>query len=256
MSMLHGVLRTATVALIVAIALLVYINYFRSNAPTMTSGADVAAAPEAPKLAVGPDLAPPAVPAIPVDLRAPQNQETGVRGQESAASVVKNVSDTLDKKANSATAVSETMSSPLPPRPPRVVRAEIIDNGPAGEVVELPPQSLAQLAAKAPASYSNAPAVKRTHVVQPGESLWLIAKKYYGNGELFGRIAEGNGIAVKDRVKVGQVLVIPDQNAPPHVSEDLADHEDAAPRAITVSSPHEEKPATMSSTFHTTGDRR
>lgn len=50
-----------------------------------------------------------------------------------------------------------------------------------------------------------------THVVQPGDTLWAIAKKYYGNGNQYTKIVNAN----KDKIKnpnliyPGQKLVIP-----------------------------------------------
>ena len=50
-----------------------------------------------------------------------------------------------------------------------------------------------------------------THVVQPGDTLWAIAKKYYGNGAQYTKIFNAN----KDKIKnpnliyPGQQLVIP-----------------------------------------------
>lgn len=50
-----------------------------------------------------------------------------------------------------------------------------------------------------------------THVVQPGDTLWAIAKKYYGNGNQYPKIVNAN----KDKIKnpnliyPGQKLVIP-----------------------------------------------
>jgi LysM repeat protein len=50
-----------------------------------------------------------------------------------------------------------------------------------------------------------------THIVQPGDTLWAIAKKYYGNGNQYPKIVNAN----KDKIKnpnliyPGQQLVIP-----------------------------------------------
>jgi len=55
------------------------------------------------------------------------------------------------------------------------------------------------------------PASNGTHIVQPGDTLWAIAKKYYGNGNHYPRIVNAN----KDKIKnpnlifPGQQLVIP-----------------------------------------------
>lgn len=51
---------------------------------------------------------------------------------------------------------------------------------------------------------------RRTHTVEPGETLWVIAERYYGDGNRFHEIAEASGIADADRVNVGQVLNIPE----------------------------------------------
>lgn len=46
----------------------------------------------------------------------------------------------------------------------------------------------------------------RAHVVQPGESLWLLARRYGAAVEV---IAAANGIGDPSRIRAGQVLVIP-----------------------------------------------
>lgn len=49
----------------------------------------------------------------------------------------------------------------------------------------------------------------KTHTVQQGDTLWGIAKKYYGNGAQYPRIASANGIANPNVISEGQVLSIP-----------------------------------------------
>ncbi len=60
-------------------------------------------------------------------------------------------------------------------------------------------------------SSPKASSAKRTYTVKKGDSLWKIAKKYYGNGALYTKIydANTNKIANPNRIYVGQVLVIP-----------------------------------------------
>jgi nucleoid-associated protein YgaU len=53
------------------------------------------------------------------------------------------------------------------------------------------------------------PGEPRTHVVVAGDTLFELARRFYGNGALFPVIATANGIADPDRISVGQVLVIP-----------------------------------------------
>lgn len=50
----------------------------------------------------------------------------------------------------------------------------------------------------------------KTHTVQPGDTLWGLAKKYYGNGALYPKIASANpGIKNPNLIHDGQVLSIP-----------------------------------------------
>ena len=52
---------------------------------------------------------------------------------------------------------------------------------------------------------------KRTYTVKKGDSLWKIAKKYYGNGALYTKIYDANTdkVANPNLIYVGQKLVIP-----------------------------------------------
>lgn len=49
----------------------------------------------------------------------------------------------------------------------------------------------------------------KTHTVQSGDTLWGIAKKYYGNGAQYPKIASANSIANPNVISAGQVLSIP-----------------------------------------------
>ncbi len=49
-----------------------------------------------------------------------------------------------------------------------------------------------------------------TYTVAAGDCLWNLARRYYGRGTLFGKIAEANGIAAPYMIYVGQTLRIPD----------------------------------------------
>ena len=50
---------------------------------------------------------------------------------------------------------------------------------------------------------------KKYHTVVRGDTLWSIAKKYYGNGSKYPTIAKANKISNPDKIKVGQKLLIP-----------------------------------------------
>ena len=49
----------------------------------------------------------------------------------------------------------------------------------------------------------------RYYTVVRGDTLWAIAKRYYGNGSEYPRIAKANNIANPDIIHVGQKLLIP-----------------------------------------------
>jgi len=48
------------------------------------------------------------------------------------------------------------------------------------------------------------------HTVEPGESLYGLAERFYGDGDQFRRIAEANGLDPAEPLPVGSDLVIPD----------------------------------------------
>lgn len=235
--MLHGIIRAATAALVFVIAVLVYINYIHSNDTVLPTNSDVASAPEVPKVPVLPEAGPAAP--LPLTGSAPATISDAPLAQTVPLNDVKSDRQTASTKAPAATKQ----------------RAEILD-GELAEVVELPPSNrnhggamasnAVQMAAPKPQTG------KRTHVVQPGESLWVISKKYLGNGELNGKIAECNGLTSRDKIKVGQLLIIPDGNSTilarvERVSEDLADDDDAR-RVTKVSKASEnDGPALMNS---------
>jgi len=83
---------------------------------------------------------------------------------------------------------------------------------PAGpEVTELPTPPLQEPPTPdrpEPAPTPPPPAIN-THVVQHGETLWSLAVKYYSDGQQWTRIAQANNITDPAKLRVGQVLKIP-----------------------------------------------
>jgi hypothetical protein len=62
-----------------------------------------------------------------------------------------------------------------------------------------------------PSAPTPAPAAPagRTYTVKAGDTLWVIAQRTYGNGNVWSRIADANGIRDPRRLAVGQVLRLP-----------------------------------------------
>ncbi|WP_175583124.1 LysM peptidoglycan-binding domain-containing protein [Nocardia cyriacigeorgica] len=70
----------------------------------------------------------------------------------------------------------------------------VVDEAPAAPAVdEVPPP----------------PPAPRTHTVEPGDTLWAVAERFYGDGNRFHEIAAASGLDNPDAINVGQVLTIP-----------------------------------------------
>jgi len=80
-----------------------------------------------------------------------------------------------------------------------------------GQALKIPPQVAAPAVATVlpPPAPAKAPAAKRTHTVAPGDGLFALAKRYYGDGSRFRAIAEANGLDPDAPLKVGSELRIP-----------------------------------------------
>ncbi len=64
--------------------------------------------------------------------------------------------------------------------------------------------------ADAAKAIENLPQPATKHTVQKGDSLSVIAQKYYGRASMWNKIAEANGLTQNSQLKVGQTLIIPD----------------------------------------------
>ncbi|OBH05564.1 MULTISPECIES: LysM peptidoglycan-binding domain-containing protein [unclassified Mycobacterium] len=90
--------------------------------------------------------------------------------------------------------------------PPPAPEAATAPEEPAAEEAAAE-EPVAEAAAEEPA-VPEEPAV-RTYTVEPGDSLWAIAERFYGDGSKFQVIADASGVPNPDLIQPGQVLTIP-----------------------------------------------
>lgn len=56
----------------------------------------------------------------------------------------------------------------------------------------------------------NPPTTPNTYTVQKGDTLWSIARKFYGDGSLCYKLATANGIKNPNLIREGDVITLPD----------------------------------------------
>jgi LysM repeat protein len=90
----------------------------------------------------------------------------------------------------------------------------------AAHQTEPPSGVAAPAAATAPPSAGEVPAAEtlaaaKTYTVEAGDTLWKIARQFYGDGSNYLKIFEANKVLLKDpdHIFPGQELVIPEKNA-------------------------------------------
>jgi LysM repeat protein len=72
-----------------------------------------------------------------------------------------------------------------------------------------PPTRAAPIATQSAIAATEQPSGDQTYTVQPGDSLWIIAQKVYGNGVKYPLIANANDITTTTHLRTGMVLKIP-----------------------------------------------
>lgn len=109
---------------------------------------------------------------------------------------------------------------------PAVIRAQG-----APEAEQQPPQKAA------PKPVAARDTASTTHVVKPGETLWSIATRYYGDGHQWRAVARRNGIELSGGtgIRVGSTLIIPSRKTVVASASTLPARTDTTtPRAATA----------------------
>jgi LysM repeat protein len=104
-----------------------------------------------------------------------------------------------------------TAAGTPPPQPEPVLPIQPVQPAPQPVVQPLPvvetqPAPVTPL----PVAEKKAEPIRRTHVVQAGDTLSGISRKYYNTPDYYSKIASFNGLKAKDHIRVRQVLLLPD----------------------------------------------
>jgi LysM domain len=96
---------------------------------------------------------------------------------------------------------TETDAPPPPPDPAAVAAAEATPTAPVAtdEPTPAPP----------PDPEPEPQPAATTYTVEPGDTLWAIAERFYGDGSKYQTIADASGVSNPDLIHPGQVLTIP-----------------------------------------------
>ncbi|MFG1797825.1 LysM peptidoglycan-binding domain-containing protein [Nocardia altamirensis] len=71
------------------------------------------------------------------------------------------------------------------------------------------PEPVAEAPAAPAEEVPPPPPAAQTYTVEPGDTLWAIAERFYGDGNRYQEIANASGIDNPDAINPGQVLTIP-----------------------------------------------
>jgi len=106
---------------------------------------------------------------------------------------------------------AELEASAPPPEPVPAKPTESAAPAPAVEVETPAPSATTPPAAPASPATPAAAQAPRTYIMQRGDTLYSLAKRFYGDGKLWTKIADANRDKVRDvtAIPVGTVLVIP-----------------------------------------------
>ena len=84
------------------------------------------------------------------------------------------------------------LESPIQPAPEPPLSPEPVATVPPSALLPLP-----------------APTGRRTYTIQPRDTLWSIARRYYGHGNRWPEIAQANPGIVPEKLRIGQTIVVP-----------------------------------------------
>ena len=120
--------------------------------------------------------------------------------------------------AKSAKPETPVAAAPKTTSPDAVNILDVVNEKPTAKTSKIAKTETSSLSAQkiedaansaTPGSASATPKGKLTHTVEKGETLWSIAKDYYGDGREYKKIVDANPGLNVEKLKVGQEIVIP-----------------------------------------------
>jgi len=115
------------------------------------------------------------------------------------------------EKSTTKSQKSNTFTAAAPKTTPSdgVNILDVINEKPAAKTGASSAQKIEDTANSATPGVASVPKGKLTHTVQKGDTLWSIAKDYYGDGREYKKIVDANPGLDAAKMKVGQELIIP-----------------------------------------------
>ncbi|MBO9400874.1 LysM peptidoglycan-binding domain-containing protein [Shimia sp. R9_3] len=138
-------------------------------------------------------------------VEAPETAET-----VETAAATETAPDTAESAAPAVTTALETPSPAPEAAAPDVAQAS--EDAPVASAENAPVVTTASTSEAAPSAEATKPAVQIV-TVQPGSSLWAIARDRYGEGLMYVRVFEANKEKIQnpDLIYPGQVFAVPEQ---------------------------------------------
>ncbi|MCV7199572.1 LysM peptidoglycan-binding domain-containing protein [Mycobacterium angelicum] len=139
---------------------------------------------------------------------------TDTKGKKNVRLVLQDDGNLVLYAADGTAAWASHTEGDVPPPPPAAEPAnqDVTTNVAPEPVAEPAAEPVSGPAGDGSAAMAPGPAPEdtaRTYTVEPGDTLWGIAERFYGDGSKYQVIADASGIANPDLIHPGQLLTIP-----------------------------------------------
>lgn len=139
---------------------------------------------------------------------------TDTKGKKNVRLVLQDDGNLVLYAADGTAAWASHTQGDVPPPPPadQPANQDVTTNVAPEPVAEPAAEPLSGPAGDGSAEMAPEPAPQdtaRTYTVEPGDTLWGIAERFYGDGSKYQMIADASGIANPDLIHPGQLLTIP-----------------------------------------------